>query len=229
MTKLNVHQMITEVTKQIASVGISKNKKNQHQGYQFRGIDDVYNTLAPIISDVGLNVLPKVTGRTVTERPNRNGGLLFYVVLDVEYHFISSHDGSVFVVHSIGEGMDSGDKATNKAMSAAYKYACFQAFCIPIEGENDAEPQTHEVVKGKKGNMTAGKFKDMCSDFAAQIRDAGHIDDLKVMIGSPEWVEFKDEAMLRGEMNVIDQEGGLKDQHTRKWNQLKEQAEFEGQ
>jgi hypothetical protein len=44
-----------------------------------------------------------------------------------------------------GEAMDSGDKATNKAMSAAYKYACMQAFSIPTEGDNDADAHTHEV------------------------------------------------------------------------------------
>jgi hypothetical protein len=41
--------------------------------------------------------------------------------------------------------MDSGDKATNKAMSAAFKYACLQAFCIPTEGDNDADATTHVV------------------------------------------------------------------------------------
>ena len=30
----------------MASEGISKSRKNQQQGYNFRGIDDVYNSLA---------------------------------------------------------------------------------------------------------------------------------------------------------------------------------------
>ena len=42
--------------------------------------------------------------------------------------------------------MDSADKATNKAMSAAYKYAAFQAFAIPTQGDNDADATTHEVL-----------------------------------------------------------------------------------
>lgn len=46
--------------------------------------------------------------------------------------------------------MDSGDKATNKAMSAAFKYACMQAFCIPTEGDNDADSKTHEVLPSKQ-------------------------------------------------------------------------------
>jgi hypothetical protein len=42
--------------------------------------------------------------------------------------------------------MDSGDKATNKAMSAAYKYMAMQLFCIPTEGDNDADSSTHEIA-----------------------------------------------------------------------------------
>ena len=38
--------------------------------------------------------------------------------------------------------MDSGDKASNKAMSAAFKYACFQTFCIPTEEMQDPDAET---------------------------------------------------------------------------------------
>ncbi len=31
-------------------------------------------------------------------------------------------------------------------MAAGLKYACVQAFCIPTEGDNDADATTHEVV-----------------------------------------------------------------------------------
>jgi hypothetical protein len=62
-----------------------------------------------------------------------------------EFDFVSASDGSKHTVSTFGEAMDSGDKATNKAMSAAYKYAAFQAFAIPTEGDNDPDNSTHEV------------------------------------------------------------------------------------
>ena len=64
--------------------------------------------------------------------------------VEAEFDFVSACDGSKHTVKTYGEAMDSGDKATNKAMSAAYKYAAFQTFCIPTEGDNDADAQTHE-------------------------------------------------------------------------------------
>ena len=46
--------------------------------------------------------------------------------------------------------MDSGDKATNKAMAIAFKYACFQVFCIPTEEMKDPDAESHTGVQGKK-------------------------------------------------------------------------------
>lgn len=140
-----VYQLIAAVSADLARTGISKAQKNDQQGYKFRGIDDVLNALAPMLATHGLVILPRVMARTQTERTTPRGGVLFYTLVEVEFDFVSSHDGSKHTVKVFGEAMDSGDKSTNKAMSAAYKYAAFQTFCIPTEGDNDADKTTHEV------------------------------------------------------------------------------------
>jgi hypothetical protein len=142
---MNVYQCINEVAKEIAREGIAKGHRNQQQGYSFRGIDDVYNALAPVIAKHGLVILPRCISRDLTERNSSKGGVIFSVVVEAEFDFVSSHDGSKHTVKTYGEAMDSADKATNKAMSAAYKYAAFQTFCIPTEGDNDADAVTHNV------------------------------------------------------------------------------------
>jgi hypothetical protein len=101
--------------------------------------------MAPLLSKHGLCILPRVLSRTLTERQTQKGGVLFCVVVEVEFDFVCAADGSKHKVVTFGEAMDSADKATNKAMSAAYKYAAFQAFCVPTEGDNDADATTHEV------------------------------------------------------------------------------------
>ena len=142
----NVYQLIAAVAAEIAQEGISKNRKNQQQGYNFRGIDDVYNALAPVIAKHGLVILPRCLSRELTERSSSKGGVIFSVTVEAEFDFVSSHDSSKHTVKTYGEAMDSADKATNKAMSAAYKYAAFQTFCIPTEGDNDADAVTHQVA-----------------------------------------------------------------------------------
>lgn len=143
---MKVYQAISKVMHQLAKEGIAKSSKNQQQGYSFRGIDHVYNALAPILSANGLVILPRVLSRDVTERTTAKGGVLFYVTVSVEFDLVCAEDGSKHTIATIGEAMDSADKATNKAMSAAYKYACIQAFCIPTEGDNDADATTHDVL-----------------------------------------------------------------------------------
>lgn len=142
---MKVYQAITAVQGDLAKEGISKNRKNQQQGYNFRGIDDVYNVLSPLLAKHGLCILPRILSRSVTERETQKGGVLFYVTVEAEFDFVCAEDGSKHTVKTFGEAMDSADKATNKAMSAAYKYAAFQAFAIPTEGDNDADGTTHEV------------------------------------------------------------------------------------
>ena len=143
----NVYQCIADAQARIAKVGIGKDRTAQTGGqgsYKFRGIDDVYNLLASILADVGLVIVPRMLTRNVVERMSGNNKALFYVTVEAEFDFVSAHDRSKHTARTFGEAMDSGDKATNKAMSAAYKYAAFQTFCIPTEAQ-DSETETHDV------------------------------------------------------------------------------------
>lgn len=143
---MNVYECIAAVSAEIAQSGIAKDRKNEQQHYNFRGIDDVYNALAPVLAKHKLVIVPRVERRDVVERQTRNGGALFYVTVAMEFDFVSASDGSKATVRTYGEAMDSGDKATNKAMSAAYKYAAMQTFCIPTEGDHDSDTKTHDVA-----------------------------------------------------------------------------------
>ena len=143
----HVYTAINAVQTKLSKDGISKDRRNQQgSGYNFRGIDDVYNVLSSILSECNLVILPRVVDRHQDERTSKSGGSLFYTTIKMEFDLVSAVDGSKHTVATYGEAMDSGDKSTNKAMSAAYKYAAFQAFCIPVEGDNDADASTHQVA-----------------------------------------------------------------------------------
>lgn len=142
-----IYSAISSVMGEMAKEGIAKDSKNKQQGWAFRGIDAVYNALAPKLAHHGIIIFTRCLSRTVTERQTKNGGNLFYVVVDCEFDFVSSEDGSKHTVRIFGEAMDSGDKATNKAMSIALKYAAFQTFFIPTDvTTEDADNTTHSVL-----------------------------------------------------------------------------------
>lgn len=146
----HVYTAISAVMGIMAKEGISKGRKNQQQGYNFRGIDDVYDALCGVMSENKLVILPFVRDMQREERTTQKGGVLNYTILTVDFTFASAVDGSTATVRMVGEAMDSADKSSNKAQSAALKYAALQVFMIPTEGDNDADATTHEV-KPKEG------------------------------------------------------------------------------
>jgi ERF superfamily len=98
-----------------------------------------------------------VLDRDVAERETKQGGILIYTTLTMAYTFYAP-DGSNVRAVVVGEAMDTGDKSSNKAMSAALKYALLQIFCVPTEIE-DADAQSHEL-KSKVSRLEATKTDD---------------------------------------------------------------------
>lgn len=195
---MKVYQSINAVQSDLAKAGISKDRTNTFDKYQFRGIDDVYNALAPLLAKHGLCILPRILSRQVVERESQKGGALFYVTVEAEFDFVSAEDGSKHVVRTFGEAMDRGDKATNKAMSAAYKYAAFQAFAIPTEGDNDADAQTHQVAAKPKP-----KKEHKPSDAVNAIKDAETVDAVdKILDAAKRLFSGPDLALVESAANA---------------------------
>lgn len=169
----NVYQCIAAVQADLAKTGIGKESENTFDRYKFRGIDAVYNALAPLLAQHGLCVLPRIIERDCQERQSRKGDAMFYVTVTAEFDFVSAADGSTHTVRTYGEAMDRSDKATNKAMSAAYKYAAFMTFAIPTEGDNDADATTHEVAPKSEEEMPDAEWSKLVHLIEATGADRG--------------------------------------------------------
>lgn len=137
--KKNIFETINAVMEEIGAVG--KNSRNEKQNYMYRGVDDVMNALNPAFIKHKLFMVPEVVSQKREERQTANGKNTIYSVLSVKYTFYAEDGSSIYTIVP-GEGMDSGDKASNKAMSSAFKYACFQVFCIPTEEMQDPDAET---------------------------------------------------------------------------------------
>ena len=128
----HVYQAINQIVRAFSKSGISKRHTNAIEQYQYRSIDDVLNRLGPLLARCGLCVLPRVLRRESEDRAGDAGALLVSVRLLVAFDLVSARDGSKHVIKAWGEALDQGDKGTAKAMSAAFKGAMFQLFCIPV-------------------------------------------------------------------------------------------------
>jgi len=145
-----IYQAISNAMQEINP--IAKEKENKEQRFKYRGIDDVMNELHDILAKNKIFIYPEVINIQRQERASKSGGTLLYSILTIKYHF-AHEDGSELCCVVIGEGMDSGDKASNKAMAIAYKYACIQVFCIPTEDMDDPDATTPPNSTPKASNI----------------------------------------------------------------------------
>jgi hypothetical protein len=137
-----IYTAISNVMSEIGAIG--KDKENTQQHFKYRGIDDVMNALQPLLVKHRVFIVPETLEQLREEKTSKAGATLIYSICKIKYTFYAE-DGSNIVAVAVGEGMDSGDKATNKAMAIAFKYACFQVFCIPTEEIKDPDGDTHEL------------------------------------------------------------------------------------
>lgn len=168
---MSIYEAISAVMAEIGAVG--KNQRNEQQKFMYRGVDAVMNAINPALVKHKVFIVPEVLEQIREERQTKNGGLLLYSVCKIKFTFFAE-DGTHVEAITIGEGMDSGDKASNKAMAVAFKYACFQVFCIPTEEMTDPDAEVHEVEaeSPKQPQTEEQKNQEMMEDVGQLIISA---------------------------------------------------------
>lgn len=131
---------------------LAKSQRNKEQGYSFRGIDDLYNALHPLLATARIITIPgDVLEVRSEQRMTKKGFPQNWVLVRRQYRIVCLVDGSETIAEGIGEAMDSGDKGANKAQTNAHKYLFFQLFTIPTdEPESDHhQPEASGVYRNQ--------------------------------------------------------------------------------
>jgi hypothetical protein len=167
-----IYAAICGVMEDIKAIG--KDTLNKTQGFKYRSIDAVMNALNPAMIKHKIFCAPEVIEQIREERTTGKGSTLIYSVCKIRYRFFTVDGSSVDVV-VVGEGMDSGDKATNKAMSVAFKYACFQTFCIPTENLiDDPDADTPELNRKNSGNKQSKDLDNLRNELSNELVRTGY-------------------------------------------------------
>lgn len=161
---LDVYDAIGRMTAACAKEGIAKDRQNTDQKYKFRGIDDVRNLIAPLQDECKLVIFPHLVERVEKERTTKSGGFALQVVVKIDFHLVSRVDGSEIVIRMENEAIDYSDKATNKAISQAYKAFCINTFNIPTEGEDDTDKEKVELKARKVGVFDSPDLRKTYAD-----------------------------------------------------------------
>ena len=202
----NIYKSIAGIISEIPAIG--KNRENLQQKFKYRGIDDVMNAIQPLLAKYKVFITPEVLEQSREERQTLKGGTLIYSICKIRYTFYAD-DGSFVTATTIGEGMDSGDKATNKAMAIAMKYALFQVFCIPTDEMKDPDSETPpEIIK--KGEEVIDDTKVQA---LSQAINNNNLDKKRVQgILATHGYAFVTEIKIKDYMKIVDELKALKEE-----------------
>jgi hypothetical protein len=153
-----IHERMVAILGELPAIG--KDQENTQQNFHFRGHDDILNALNPLLAKHGVFIVPNVLERVVALRTTGNNKSMYEVNLHVEFTFYGL-DGSSIVATTWGEGTDMGDKATNKAMTMAFKNVLNQSFSISSEEFTDADSESPEpTTAGGRPDPDAAKKRN---------------------------------------------------------------------
>lgn len=196
-----IHQAMLAVMRDAAETGIGKDDMNQGQKYRYRGIERAMNTMVGILIRHKVLVLPSYETIIEKDLPTKSGGSMEFVKVRGQFRFMSAEDGSAVDTVFFGEAADSGDKATTKAQSVAFRTALFQTFVIPtmaIDPEADEDqpeavsPETQTLLDEAKAAAETGvtAYKAFWGRITPEQRTA---------IGAEEHTAFKKIAEMANE------------------------------
>src|SRR5512137_398698 len=147
----NAREVILAVMKEVQ--GIAKRDRNSAQGFNFRGIDAVVNKVGPALREAGGFILPEIVSEQHSTAVTAKGSQINVVHLTVKFG-IYGLDGEPIVGSVAAEAMDSGDKATAKAMSVALRTFLLQVLALPTD-EPDPDSFTYEASRDFAGEAEA--------------------------------------------------------------------------
>jgi hypothetical protein len=191
-----IFHLLADAKKEIGAVG--KNDTNQIQKFKFRGIDAVVNAVAPVFNQLGVITVPEVLEHeyetvVIGAKQTQMG----HVRLIVKYHFYGP-DGDFVTATVASESMDSGDKATPKAMSVAFRTALLQVLNLPTD-EPDPDSESYERSSAKSTPATASRApRTPVKPWEQRVADAGTADELNAL-----WLEAAAATGLTEDMKKL--------------------------
>jgi hypothetical protein len=153
-TGRSIYQRMIAVLAELPAIG--KNTRNTDQNFNFRSHDDVLNALNPLLAKHGIVVVPDVIERVASDaRRTARDKTMYEVNLHVRFTFYGPAGDSI-VASVWGEGTDMGDKATNKAMTMAFKNVLAQAFAVSTAETVDSDSESpEETTSGRPAQVEA--------------------------------------------------------------------------
>lgn len=172
----DIYQAIARV---YATVGYCQKQKAKENAGGYRGLDYTYASESGLIQALRPAMVEQGVIMHIAEYldlsrftvPTAKGGTMNVTTLRAIVRFTHATSGTYIDVQALGEGADSGDKSSNKAMTCAFKYALRQTFAIET-GDDPDKDQNHEYIQPKVEAKAPPAPKTEASKLVKLLSDA---------------------------------------------------------
>ena len=179
-----IYNKLGEVMKEVTA--IDKTRKNEQQGFMFRGIEDFMNELHNSFAKHGIVILPHESEHIQESYEVKNSKgelkLQFRTRVHMEFKFVSTEDGSFVEADGWGEAADNADKGYNKTKSIALKYVLMQMFLVPTKDIADPDKETPEEVTAPSSRRSHLERKEKTAPAPAPSDDSDDLYLVKQLI-----------------------------------------------
>lgn len=149
-----IHSQLVDAMRLVGTIGKDSKAPAAMGGYRFRGIDALLNQLHPAFITVGVHVVPELLSEERSSYETAKKAVMFHSSVRVRFTFYSVLDGSSVAAVAAGEGVDTGDKATGKAITSAFKSAMWIVLSVPTENAEDTEGVDLDIAAGSHRRRT---------------------------------------------------------------------------
>ena len=133
--KLNLYQKLIEIRKGVDF--LKKEAQGDGIRFKFTPSSQVLMAVKDLMNEHGVLIIPRVTGKEVSDHTTKNGNHWYFTELIMEFEWINSENPEDrFTVPWYGQGLDDGEKGVGKALTYAEKYLILKQFNIPTDKDD---------------------------------------------------------------------------------------------
>jgi len=181
--QLNLYQKLAKITGEIGV--IAKDGNNQQQKYKYIEYETIAGKFRELFSKYGVVLIPSMVEQERSAITTSRGSSGVSTVCHFEFTVVNADKpDDRFVVKWQGEAADYGDKATNKAATAAVKYYLMRQFNISSKGDEDPDSQTPEVATKQQKPVMASVRQIVAVSKRLAAKGVTSDEDRKAILGA---------------------------------------------
>ena len=176
--EMNVYQRLAAISFEVENVAKNLTVEMGSRSYKAVGEGDILKAIKPLEEQYRVYSYPLTREVIETgEIENKTSKSLFMRVKTV-YRFINIDNPTEFVdMETLGDGVDSQDKAPGKAMTYADKYALMKAYKIQT-GDDPDKDGSQDLKSYKK---TSNKVEDLPFPEVEEKKESYYIQVMKIL------------------------------------------------